>query len=151
MKTTKKVTKFKTFSPKQIDIKPVWLIVDVKGKVLGRIANKIADLLRGKGKPLFSQHVECGDFVVVINAAEVKLTGKKETQKEYNRHSRYPGGLKTTTVSKLRAENPAEIIEHAVAGMIPNNKLKKSVLKRLKVYGGSEHEHAAQAPKAIEL
>lgn len=153
MTTVKKKTavQFKTFSPKQGDIKPEWLLVDVKGKILGRVANKIADLLRGKGKTNFSKHLECGDFIVVINAAEVKLTGKKDSQKEYHKHSRYPGGLKTTTPDKLRQENPAMIIEHAVAGMIPNNKLKKQVMKRLKVYGGAEHEHLAQNPKIINL
>jgi len=152
MKTVKKTrVAFKTFSPKQVDIKPEWLLVDVKGKVLGRIVTKIADLLRGKGKTIFSQHVECGDFVVVINAAEVKLTGKKDLQKEYNRHTRFPGGLKTTTPGKLRAENPAMIIEHAVAGMIPNNKLKKHVMKRLRVYGGAEHDQTAHNPKEIKL
>jgi large subunit ribosomal protein L13 len=152
MKTVKKTrVAFKTYSPKQIDIKPEWFLVDVKGKILGRTVTKIADLLRGKGKTIFSQHVECGDFVVVINAAEVKLTGKKDLQKEYHKHSRYPGGLKTTTPGKLRKENPAMIIEHAVAGMIPNNKLKKSVMKRLKVYGGAEHEMTAHKPKAINL
>jgi len=152
MKTAKKTrVAFKTYSPKQIDIKPEWFLVDVKGQVLGRIVTKIANLLRGKGKTIFSKHVECGDFVVVINAAEVKLTGKKDLQKEYHKHSRFPGGLKTTTPGKLRQENPAMIIEHAVAGMLPDNKLKKSVLKRLKVYGGAEHEMTAHKPKAITL
>ena len=142
---------FKTFSPKQSELKTKWVIVDIKGKILGRVANKIADLLRGKGKTIFSKHVACGDFVVVINAAEVKLTGKKDVQKEYHKHSRYPGGLKTTTPGKLRQENPAMIIEHAVAGMLPDNKLKKGVMKRLKVYGGAEHEMTAHNPKAITL
>jgi large subunit ribosomal protein L13 len=152
MKTAKKAAvQFKTFSPKQVDIKPEWLLVDVKGKVLGRVASKIADLLRGKGKAIYSGHVECGDFVIVLNAAEVKLTGKKDLQKEYHKHTRFPGGLKTTTPGKLRQDNPAMIIEHAVAGMLPNNKLKKQLLKRLKVYGGSEHEHSSHNPKVINL
>ena len=152
MKTVKKSSvEFKTFSPKPTDLKPEWLLVDVKGKILGRVANKIADLLRGKGKTTFSKHLPCGDFVIVINAAEVKLTGKKDLQKEYHKHSRYPGGLKTTTPGKLRQEDPAQIVEHAVAGMIPNNKLKKLFLKRLKVYGGPEHEHAPQNPKVVNL
>ena len=148
MKTS---VQFKTFSPKQSDIKTNWVIVDVKGKILGRVANKIADLLRGKGKTLFSKHVECGDHVIVINAAEVRLTGKKETDKVYNWHSRYPNGLKAITPEKLRQEKPEEIIEHAVAGMLPANKLKKQFLKHLRVFPGSEHGHTAQNPTLIEL
>jgi large subunit ribosomal protein L13 len=146
-----KKVQFKTYSPKQSEIKPEWVLVDVKGKVLGRVANKIADLLRGKGKTIFSNHIETGDYVVVINAAEVKLTGKKETDKVYNWHTRYPNGLKAITPEKLRQEKPEEIIEHAVAGMLPNNKHKKTLLKKLKVFAGSEHEHAAQNPKSIAL
>ena len=144
--------KFKTFSPKQENIQPRWLLVDVKGKTLGRIATKIADALRGKNKPHFSNHVVAGDYIVVINAAEIKLTGKKMTQKEYNKHSRYPGGLKTATPEELIRANKAEdIIIHAVAGMIPQNKLKKVYLKRLKVFSGSEHDLAAQNPQPVEL
>ncbi len=152
MKTAeKKKAIFKTFSPKITDVKHEWLLVDLKGKTLGRVANKITDLLRGKGKTIFSQHQDCGDFIVVINAAEVKLTGKKDQQKEYNWHTRYPNGLKTITPAKLRLTKPEKIIEHAVAGMIPNNKNKKKLLKRLKVFAGAEHDHAAQNPKAINL
>ncbi len=152
MKTAeKKKAIFKTYSPKKTDIKPQWLLVDIKGKTLGRITNKIADLLRGKGKTTFSQHQDCGDFVVVINAAEVKLTGKKDLQKEYNWHTRYPNGLKTVTAEVLRQSNPAKIIEHAVAGMLPHNKNKKLMMKRLKVFAGAEHDHTAQNPQPIKL
>lgn len=152
MKTTKKKSvQFKTFSPKPADHTAEWFVVDVKGKILGRTVTKIVDLLRGKNKTTFSQHAMCGDYVVVINASEVKLSGKKEVQKEYHRHSRYPGGLKTTTPGKLREEAPEMIIEHAVAGMIPNNKLKKLIMKRLKVFGGAEHTQQAQNPKPINL
>jgi large subunit ribosomal protein L13 len=150
-KAEKKKAIFKTFSPKITDVTHEWLLVDLKGKTLGRVANKITDLLRGKGKTIFSQHQDCGDFVVVINAAEVKLTGKKELQKEYNWHTRYPNGLKTVTPAKLRPLKPEKIIEHAVAGMIPNNKNKKKLLKRLKVFAGAEHNLTAQNPKAINL
>lgn len=146
-----KKVQFKTYSPKQADLKPSWLLVDVKGKILGRVANKIADLLRGKGKTTFSNHIEAGDYVVVINAAEIKLTGKKETDKVYNWHTRYPNGLKAITPEKLRQEKPEEIIEHAVAGMLPNNKHKKSLLKKLKVFAGSDHGHTAQNPQSIVL
>ena len=146
-----KKVQFQTSSPKQADLKPAWLLVDVKGKILGRVANKIADLLRGKGKTTFSNHIEAGDYVVIINAAEIKLTGKKETDKVYNWHTRYPNGLKAITPEKLRQEKPEEIIEHAVAGMLPNNKHKKSLLKKLKVFAGSDHGHTAQNPQLISL
>lgn len=153
MKTAqKKQVVFRTYSPKQADIKPVWYLVDVKGKTLGRITNKIADLLRGKGKVQYSGHVQAGDYVVVINAAEVKLSGKKETDKVYNWHTRYPNGLKAITPAKLKTENKSdEIITHAVAGMIPNNKHKKHILKRLRVFAGAEHDMAAQNPQVIDL
>lgn len=141
----------KTYSPKQSDIKHEWVLVDVKGKTLGKVATKIADLLRGKNKPTFSAHVDCGDFVVVINAKEIALTGKKTLQKVYQHHTRYPGGLKTVTAGKLLNEKPERVIEHAVAGMIPHNKLKKDILKKLKVFGGNEHDHIAQQPKPLEL
>ena len=152
MKTAeKKKVAFKTFSPKKEDLKPEWLLVDVKDKTLGRVANKIADLLRGKGKVTYSPHLQSGDYVVIINAGEIKLTGKKETDKEYNWHTRYPNGLKTTTPDKLRLKKATTIVEHAVAGMIPNNKHKKFLMKRLKIYAGAEHDQTAQNPKAIEL
>jgi len=141
----------KTYSPKQQDINHEWLLVDVKGKTLGKVATKIADLLRGKHKPQFSPHLDCGDFVVVINAKDIRLTGKKLTQKTYYHHSRYPNGLKAETAGKLLLTKPERVIENAVAGMIPHNKLKKDILKKMKVYGGSEHKQTAQQPKAYEL
>lgn len=152
MKTAeKKKVAFKTFSPKLPDLKPEWLVVDVKGKTLGRVANKIADLLRGKGKVTYSPHLQSGDYVIVINAGEIKLTGKKETDKEYNWHTRYPNGLKTITPAKLRLKDATKIVEYAVAGMIPNNKHKKFLMKRLKIYTGAEHDQTAQTPKSIAL
>ena len=141
----------KTYSPKQPDIKPQWYIVDVKGKTLGKVATKLADILRGKNKPIFSPHLDCGDFVIVINAKEIHLTGNKLVQKVYQHHTRYPNGLKTVTAGKLLETKPERVIENAVAGMIPHNKLKKDILKKLKVYGGSEHGHEAQQPKPLEL
>jgi large subunit ribosomal protein L13 len=141
----------KTFSPKQADIKPQWWVVDVKGKTLGKVATKIADILRGKNKPIFSPHIDCGDFVIVINAKEVKLTGNKLEGKLYHKHSRYPNGLKTTTARELMETAPEKIIESAVAGMVPHTKLKKDILSKLKVFSGSEHKHEAQMPKALEL
>ena len=141
----------KTYSPKKQDIKQEWRLVDVKGKTLGRVATKIADILRGKNKPYFSPHLDCGDFVVVINAKEIRLTGNKLLQKTYFHHSRYPNGLKAVTAGKLIQTKPERVIENAVAGMIPHNKLKKDILKKLKVYAGSEHRHEAQQPIVTEL
>jgi large subunit ribosomal protein L13 len=141
----------KTYSPKQPDIKHEWLLVDVKGKTLGKVATKIADLLRGKHKPTFSPHLDCGDFVVVINAKDIKLTGKKLVQKVYHHHSRFANGLKTESAGKLLLTKPERVIENAVAGMIPHNKLKKDILRKMKVYAGSEHKQEAQQPKPYEL
>ncbi len=141
----------KTYSPKQSDIKQQWFVVDVKGRTLGDIASRIATVLRGKHKAIYSPHLDCGDFIVVINAREVKLTGNKLDQKVYQHHSRYPNGLKTVTAGKLLSTKPERVIESAVAGMIPRNKLKKDILKKLKVFGGSEHNHEAQQPKPLNL
>jgi large subunit ribosomal protein L13 len=141
----------KTYSPKQQDIKHEWLLVDLKDKTLGKAAAKIADLLRGKHKVTYSPHLDCGDFVVAINAKYIKLTGKKLENKVYQHHTRYPNGLKTKTASELLLSKPERIIENAVAGMIPHNKLKKDILKKLKVYAGNEHKHTAQQPKVYEL
>jgi large subunit ribosomal protein L13 len=141
----------KTYSPKLQEIKRQWYIVDVKGKTLGKVATKIADLLRGKNKTIFSPHLDCGDFIIVINAKEIHLTGNKNEQKLYQYHTRFANGLKTTTAKELIETKPEKIIEHAVAGMISHNKLKKDILKKLKVYAGSEHPHSAQEPKVIDL
>ncbi len=141
----------KTYSPKQDDIKRQWFIVDAKGKTLGKIATKLADILRGKNKVQYSPHLDCGDFIVVINAKEVKLTGKKMTDKLYHHHTRHGNGLRETTAKRLLDEKPERVIEFAVAGMIPQNKLKKDILKKMKVYGGSEHNHGAQDPQPLEL
>lgn len=141
----------KTYSPKKGDIKRNWHIVDAKGKTLGRISTKIADILRGKNKPMFSPHMDCGDYVVVINAKEIKLTGNKLSQKTYKRHSRYPGGFKEISVEKLLAQKPERVLEKAVYGMIPSTKIKKDILSKLKIYAGSEHKHGAQNPKPLEL
>lgn len=141
----------KTYAPKKSDIKHEWYVVDVSGKTLGRIATKIADILRGKNKPIFSPHLDCGDFVIAINAKDIKLTGNKMTDKKYNWHTRFPNGLKTKTPAEYMMNKPEEILSNAVAGMIPNSKLKKDILKKLKVYGGSEHIHSAQNPKQLEL
>jgi large subunit ribosomal protein L13 len=141
----------KTYSPKQQDIVREWYLVDVKGKTLGKVATRLADILRGKHKTTFSPHLDCGDFVIVINAKDIHLTGNKFDKKVYQHHTRYPNGLKTVTAGKLLETKPERVIEKAVAGMIPHNKLKKDILSKLKVYSGGEHKHEAQQPKILEL
>jgi len=124
------------------DIKREWHLIDVKDQVLGRISTKIAGLLMGKSKPYFVSNLDCGDFVVIVNAKEVKTTGKKEEQKKYYRHSGYPGGFRVKTLKEARDEKPEMIITHAVSGMLPQNKLRDRMLKRLYVFAGSEHKYA---------
>lgn len=139
----------KTYSPKKADINRKWYLVDAKGQTLGRLATKVAVKLRGKDKPLFAPHVDCGDFVVVINAAEVAVTGNKMDQKMYYRHSGYPGAIKKTPLKKMMQLKPESVIEKAIEGMIPGNRLRKDILKKLKVYAGSEHPHEAQKPEIL--
>ena len=130
-----------TESTKLSAIKREWHLIDVKGKILGRVSSEIAQLLMGKSKPYFVKNLDCGDYVVVINAKEVKTTGKKEDLKTYYRHSGYPGGFKAEKLKDLRQRNPEEIIKHAVSGMIPQNKLRASMLKKLYVFAGEEHTY----------
>lgn len=141
----------KSFVQKPADVKREWHIVDAKGKTLGRIATTIATYLSGKNKVTYTPHVDGGDYVVVINAAEVAVTGRKEERKIYYRHSGYPGGIKSRTLSEVRSRKPEFIIEHAVRGMLPKNKLAKDMLARLKVFAGAEHTHTAQQPKELEI
>ena len=141
----------KTTIPKEADIRRSWYLVNASDKVLGRLAVKIANIVRGKNKPIFTPHVDTGDFVIVINANKVKLTGKKETQKIYLNYSGYRGGLKQTKASDVRAHNPERMIYDAVRRMLPKNRLMRSALKRLKVYAGEEHPHEAQNPQALDL
>ena len=136
----------KTFSLKNSEVSRDWVVFDASGKVLGRFATKIADKLRGKDKPTFTPHVDGGDFVVVINADKVKVTGNKAEQKKYYKHSLYPGGLKEKSYKEVLESTPERIIENAVKGMLPKNKLGKSIIKKLKVYSGSEHPHESQNP-----
>ena len=136
----------KTFSLKNTEVTRDWVVFDASDRVLGRFATKIADKLRGKDKPTFTPHVDGGDFVVVINAEKVKVTGKKSAQKKYYKHSLYPGGLKENSYQEILNNNPEMIIENAVRGMLPKNKLGKSMFKKLKVYRGSEHPHESQNP-----
>jgi large subunit ribosomal protein L13 len=141
----------KTFSAKAEEIERQWYVIDAEGKVLGDVAVAAAKLLRGKDKPLFTSHVDCGDFVVVINADKVKLTGNKEQQKIYTSYSGYVGGQKRETVEKLRERRPELIVERAVHGMIPHNRLGRQIFKKLKVYNGSEHPHEAQKVQTFDL
>ena len=136
----------KTFSLKNTEVARDWVVFDASDKVLGRFATKIADKLRGKDKPTFTPHVDGGDFVVVINADKVKVTGNKAEQKKYYKHSLYPGGLKEKSYKEVLESTPERIIENAVKGMLPKNKLGKSIIKKLKVYSGSEHPHESQNP-----
>jgi len=138
----------KTHLPKDNLNARKWQVIDADGAVLGRLAVKIADALRGKDKPIFTPHLDAGDFVVVINAEKVKLSGKKETDKEYMTYSGWKGGEKYRTVAQVRAAHPERLIEHAVKGMIPKNRLGRQLLTKLKVYAGPTHPHAAQKPVA---
>lgn len=141
----------KTYSAKPVEVQRKWFIVDAEGKTLGRLATTIAATLRGKHKPTYTPHIDTGDFVVVINAEKVRVTGNKEVQKNYYRHSNYPGGLKTTSLKELRARYPERIIENAVRGMLPGSNLGRQQLKKLKVYTGATHPHDAQNPTTLEL
>lgn len=128
-----------------------WYLVDASGKVLGRLATQIAKYLRGKHKPEYTPHVDTGDYIVVINASKIKVTGKKAQDKIYYRHSGYPGGIKETSFENLQAKNPIQIIELAVKGMLPKNSLGRAMFRKLKVYSGPEHPHEAQQPEIINL
>ena len=137
----------KTYSLKKEEVERNWFVIDVTDRILGRVATKIADRIRGKDKPTFTPHTDGGDYVVVINAEKVKVTGSKFENKKYYSHSLYPGGLKTKTFKELNEKNPEKIIEEAVKGMLPKNKLGKSIIKKLKVFSGPKHDHESQQPK----
>ena len=141
----------KTFLPKIDTQKRAWRIVDADGLVLGRVAAKIADALRGRDKPTYTPHLDAGDFVVVINAEKVRVTGKKETDKEYFRHTGYPGGGRVRTPKEVRVSKPTFMVQNAVKGMLPKGVLGREMFRKLKVYAGSEHPHGAQQPEALEL
>jgi large subunit ribosomal protein L13 len=137
----------KTYSPKAKEIKREWWLVDAKNQILGRLASQVARLLMGKHKPIYTPHMDTGDYVVVINAAQVKVTGKKAEEKVYYRHSTYPGGLKSATLKELLARNPTRVIEYAVKGMLPHTSQGRAMFKKLRVYPGPEHPHLAQIRK----
>ncbi|MFO8059290.1 MAG: 50S ribosomal protein L13 [Bacillota bacterium] len=141
----------KTFMAKESEIERQWWLVDAAGIPLGRLASRVAHILRGKHKPIFTPHVDAGDHVVVINADKVILTGRKAEQKMYYRHSGYPGGLRATPYGELLAKRPEFMVERAVRGMLPKNKLGRRMGRKLKVYAGREHPHQAQKPKELEI
>lgn len=145
------MTIVKTYLPPQASLEREWYVVDATDKRLGRLASEIAQILRGKNKPEFTPHLDTGDFVIVVNAEKVAVTGKKRTQKVYRRHSGRPGGMKTETFAKLQQRLPERILEHAVKGMLPKNSLGKQLFTKLKVYAGPTHPHEAQKPKELKI
>ena len=141
----------KTYVTKPAEIEQKWYVVDAEGQTLGRLASKIAVILRGKHKPIYSPSVDCGDYVIVINAEKIAVTGNRMEQKIYYRHSGYPGGIKSITLRDQLEKYPTRPVELAVKGMLPKNKLGRKMLKKLKVYTGSEHQHSAQQPVTLEI
>ena len=141
----------KTFSAKPETVKRDWYVIDATDKVLGRLAAEVAHRLRGKHKAEYTPHVDTGDYIVIVNADKIAVTGNKETDKMYHHHTGYPGGLKSISLQKLRAKAPQDIIETAVKGMLPKNPLGRAMFRKLKVYAGPEHAHTAQQPKALEI
>jgi len=141
----------RTYMAKAGEVQRKWYLIDADGKTLGRVATEVARILRGKHKPIYTPHVDTGDHVIVINAAKVKVTGKKYTDKLYYRHTGYPGGIKVTNFADLLRRKPEQVIEKAVWGMIPHNRLGRRVFKKLRVYPGPEHPHAAQKPEVWEI
>ena len=140
-----------TVSMRDQDVVRAWWVIDAEDQTLGRLATEVAHRLRGKHKPEFTPHVDTGDFIVVVNAEKVRVTGNKEQNKMYWRHTGYPGGFKSTSVEKMRATHPERMIEIAVKGMLPKNSLGRAMYRKLKVYAGSEHPHSAQQPQVLEL
>jgi large subunit ribosomal protein L13 len=140
----------KTFSAREVDVQRQWLLVDASGKTLGRLATQVATVLRGKHKPMYTPHLDTGDHVVVVNASKVAMTGAKPQDKKYFRHTMYPGGAYWVTVRELMEKHPERVVSQAVRGMLPKTKLGRAMIKKLKVYAGPDHPHAAQQPVAWE-
>ncbi|MDI6765672.1 MAG: 50S ribosomal protein L13 [Bacteroidota bacterium] len=140
-----------TYHFKQNEVNPKWFLVDANGLTLGRVASRVAHILRGKHKPIFTPNVDCGDFVVIVNADKVKLTGKRSELKTYFHHTLYPGGAIVQSYKDLMKTHPERVFEHAVKGMIPHNRLGATVIKKLKVYRGADHPHMAQKPEPIKI
>lgn len=143
--------KFKTFAPTPEDMQHDWWIVDAQGQTLGRLASRVAMVLRGKHKATFTTHADMGDYVVIINAAKIHVTGRRMDQKVYYRHTGYPGGIKSMTLREMLKRHPERVLEIAVRGMLPKNRLGRQMIKKLKVYAGDQHPHEAQKPKVLEF
>ncbi len=141
----------KTYTARAEDIEQEWFLVNAEGKTLGRLASEIAQVLRGKHKPIYTPHLDCGDFVIVVNAEKVQVTGRKLDQKMYYRHTGYPGGIKSISLRNQLQKHPERVLEAAVRGMLPKNRLGRKMFKKLKVYAGNSHPHQAQQPKVLEL
>lgn len=143
--------KSKTFSAKKEDVTRSWYVVDAQGKTLGRMATEVARILRGKHKPIFTPHVDTGDFVIIINAEKIRLSGSKMDEKEYHHHSGYPGGLTVVKYKSMLKDKPVVVVREAIRGMLPHNRLGRAVIRKLKVYEGSVHPHASQNPQPLEV
>ena len=141
----------KTYTARAEDIEREWFLVNAEGKTLGRLASEIAQVLRGKHKPIYTPHLDCGDFVIVVNAEKVRVTGRKLDQKMYYRHTGYPGGIKSISLRNQLQKHPERVLQAAVRGMLPKNRLGRKLFKKLKVYAGDSHPHQAQQPKVLEL
>jgi large subunit ribosomal protein L13 len=140
-----------TYTPKKADLTPKWFLIDAKDKVVGKLATVIANKLRGKDKPIFAPNVDCGDYIIVINAEKIKLTGNKAADKMYYSHSGFPGGFKEATATEVMEKKPTKVLELAVKGMLPRNKLRNVFMKKLKLFAGEEHTHSAQSPEMLEV
>jgi large subunit ribosomal protein L13 len=147
----RKEKEMSSFIQKPAEVERKWYVVDAEGKTLGRMASEVAAILRGKNKPTFTPHVDCGDYVIVINAEKVAVTGKKRQEKIYKRHTGYPGGLRELTFEQLLEKHPEEVVKHAIKGMMPTGKLGRQMYKKLKVYAGPEHKHEAQKPEVLDF
>lgn len=141
----------RTFTQKNEEIERDWYVVDAEGETLGRLASRIAPILKGKHKPIYTPHLDCGDFVIIVNAEKVQVTGRKLDQKLYHRHSGYPGGLRSISLRDQLDKYPERVLQAAIRGMLPKNKLGRRMIKKLKVYAGDSHPHQAQQPKPLEL
>jgi len=145
------VNSFKTVSARPAEVEQQWYVIDAENQIVGRLASQVAAILRGKHKPYFTPHVDCGDYVIIVNADKARFSGKKETDKLYYRYSGYPGGLRTRTAKEMRQRRPDYIMRHAVKGMLPKGPLGRNMLKKLKVYASPTHPHEAQQPKVLAL
>ncbi len=151
MKSNWRILELKTYMAKKGEVEQKWFVIDADGVVLGRLASRVASIVRGKNKPIFTPHVDTGDNVIILNADKIRLTGRKLDAKKYYRHSGYPGGIHETTARKLLEKKPEEVLRHAIWGMLPHNRLGRKLLKKVKIYAGESHPHAAQKPEVLDV